>query len=189
MRRRNILILVAILVVLGGYFGISRWPKAKPPSPPAVNAWAIDRADLARFSVRLTRDARSATFVQAADSTWHFDDAGKSPTDPNRWGGIPLLLNGPKTERIIARDASPDLLAKFGLTQPQMTIVLTLKNGAILNIAVGDQVPNGSAFYLRVPNSNDVATVDNSWFVVFQNLVENPPLAPQAPGAPQPASR
>ena len=69
-------------------------------------------------------------------------------------------------------------LAEFGLTQPLMKITLTLEDGDVLNIRVGDETPDGHAFYVQAPDSNDVALVDYTWYEVLERLVTEPPYAP-----------
>jgi len=59
-----------------------------------------------------------------------------------------------------------------------MEIILTLEDGDILNITVGDRTPGGDAFYVQVPDSNDVCLVDYTWYEVLERLVKEPPYAP-----------
>ncbi len=94
-----------------------------------------------------------------------------------RWG-IEFLLTGPGAERVIAKNATEEKLAEFGLTQPQMEIILTLEDGDILNITVGDRTPGGDTFYVQGPDSNDVSLVDYTWYEVLERLVKEPPYAP-----------
>jgi hypothetical protein len=107
---------------------------------------------------------------------WYFDDAQRSPVNSIRWGGgIPLILSGPGADRVIAEDATEEKLAEFGLTQPQMELVLTLTDGHIMEIKVGDKAPDGNNYYVQAPNTNDVALVDYSWYDVLERLVKEPP--------------
>ena len=98
--------------------------------------------------------------------------------DVERWGGgIPLLLSGPGTDRVISENATEEQLAEFGLAQPQMEITLTLEDGDTLIIRIGDRTPSGDTFYVQVPNSNDVCLVDYTWYEVLKRLVKEPPYA------------
>ena len=181
MRIRSILILLAILLALGGYFYFSRTPELPPKSKPIVYVWNIEMDEIQHVKIRLPREDKSEAFIKIPEGDkfpWHFDDPQQSKVDTTRWGGgIPLLLRGPGAERIIARDATEEKLAEFGLTQPQMEIALTLEDGDTLNIIVGDKTPDGNNFYVQAPGSNDVATVDISWYDVFERLVKKPPYA------------
>ena len=175
MRLKNIIILLAIFIVLGGYLYYSSLSQPSPPKEADVYAWQIDREDLQHINIWLIQDGMSESFVKVEDS-WHFDNPERTPVNKARWGGgIPILLTGPKPERIITENASTEELDTFGLTQPRMSITMTLKNKAMLEIIIGDRVPDSSAFYLQIPNSNNVAVVDESWYVVFEHLVKEPP--------------
>ena len=130
----------------------------------------------------VTTGEKSEAFIKIPEGDkfpWYFDDAEKTKVDVTRWGGgIPLLLSGPGADRVIVKNATEDKLAEFGLAQPQMEIVLTLENGNILNIAIGDRTPDWNTFYVKAPNSNDVALVDYTWYEVLERLVKEPPYAP-----------
>jgi len=179
LRLRSILILLAILLALGGYFYFTNTPEPPPKPEPQVFVWDIEMGEIQHIEIRLPREDKSEAFVKIEEKDkfpWHFDDPQRSEVDMARWGGgIPLLLSGPGAERVIARSATEEKLAEFGLTQPQMEIILTLENGDILNIAVGDRTPDGNAFYVQVPDSNNVCLVDYTWYEVLERLVQEPP--------------
>jgi len=182
LRLRNILILLAILIGLGGYFYFSNIPQPPPKVEPRVFVWDIEMGEIQHIEIRLPREDMSQAFIKIREGDkfpWHFDDPQRSKVDMERWGGgIPLLLSGPGAERVIARNATEEKLAEFGLTQPQMEITLTLEGGDILNITVGDRTPDGNAFYVQVPDSSDVCLVDYTWYEVLERLVKVPPYAP-----------
>ncbi len=144
--------------------------------------WKIEMTEIQHIEIRLPREDRSEAFVKISQEgkfPWYFDDPQRSEVDVARWGGgIELLLTGPGAERVIAKNATEEKLTEFGLTQPQMEIILTLEDGDILNITVGDRTPDGTAFYVQVPDSNDVGLVDYTWYEVLERLVKVPPYAP-----------
>jgi hypothetical protein len=61
-----------------------------------------------------------------------------------------------------------------------MTITLTLTDGNTLDITIGNKTPDGNNFYVQAPSSNDVATVDYTWYDVIERLVKEPPYASAA---------
>ncbi len=140
--------------------------------------------EIQHIVIRLPREDKSEAFVKISQGNkfpWYFDDPQRSAVDVARWGGgIPLLLSGPGAERVIAENVMEEKLAEFGLAQPQMEITLTIEDGDILNITLGDRTPSGDAFYIQGPNSNDVALVDYTWYEVLERLVREPPYAPPA---------
>ncbi len=185
MRFRNILILLAILIGLGGYFYFSDTSEPPPEKEePRVFVWLIEMDEIQHIEIRLPREDKSEAFVKISQEDkfpWYFDDPQRSAVDVARWGGgIPLLLSGPGIERAIDRNATEGKLAEFGLTQPQMEIILTPEDGDILNIKVGDRAPDGNTFYVQVLGSNAVSLVDYTWYEVLERLVKEPPYASPA---------
>ena len=144
--------------------------------------WLIEMEEIQHIEIELPREGESQTFIKIKEEDkfpWYFDDPQRSEIDVDRWGGgIPLLLSGPGTERVIAENATQEKLAEFGLTQPQMTITLTLEDNSVLSINIGDSTPDGHAFYVQAPDTNNVALVDYTWYNVLERLVKKPPYAP-----------
>ena len=185
MRLRNILILLTILLALGGYFYFFNTSEPLPEEKePQVFVWKIEFGKIQHIEIRLPREGKSEAFIKisrGSEFPWHFDDAEKTKVDAERWGGgIELLLTGPGAKRVIRKNAAEEKLTEFGLAQPQMEITLTLEDGDILNIKVGDRAPDDINYYVQAPGSNDVALVDYTWYEVLERLVNEPPYAPPA---------
>ena len=185
MRLRSILILLIILLALGGYFYFSNDSEPPPQAEPRVFLWDIEMGEIQHIEIRLPREDKSEAFIRIKEEDkfpWYFDNPQRSEVDVARWGGgIELLLTGPGAERVIARNATEEKLTEFGLTQPQMEIILTLEDGDILNITIGDRTPDGDAFYVQDLDSNDVYLVVYNWYEVFERLVREPPyVSPSA---------
>jgi Domain of unknown function (DUF4340) len=78
-------------------------------------------------------------------------------------GGTTLLLSGLGVGRAITNDATEEQLAEYGLAQPSMEISLTLWDGRMVRIDVGDRRPSGSDYCVRWPGTEAVASVDHTW--------------------------
>lgn len=168
--------MLVILLALGGYFYYSNRPQPVPQPEPQVFVWLFEMEELERVEMQLPQENLSQAFIKEADKSWSFDTAQRAKVDMKRWGGgIPLLLSGPAAARVIATNATESKLAEFGLTQPQMKIILTLASGQIMNIIVGYSTPDGTNYYVQAPGSNDVALVDYTWYQVLERLVREPP--------------
>lgn len=178
MKLNNILILAAILALLAGvYYWVNR-PEQEPPIEPKHYVWQIEMTDINHITLNLTRQEKSQSFIQIPQEhefSWFFDDPQHSAVNVTRWGGITLLLSGPGADRIIDKNATQEKLAQYGLLQPSLEITLNLTNNTTLNIAVGDNTPDGSNYYVRAPGSNAVATVAAEWYQVVERLVTDPP--------------
>ena len=181
MRLGSILTLLIVLVALGIYFAFFRpTPPPEPPPEPRPFVWDVDMEELKHMIISLPKEGKSEQFVKHADKYWYFDDPPGPKVDMKRWGGgIPLLLSGPGAERLIAEDATEEQLAIFGLADPRMEISLTLENEDTINIVVGDSTPSGDAYYVKLVNSNEVYTVDYTWYDVIGRLVLEPPYPPE----------
>ncbi len=182
MKIRSILILLIILLALGGYFYFFNGSEPPPEKEePRVFVWLIKMGEIQHIVIRLPREDKSEAFVKISQEgkfPWYFDDPQRSEVDVARWGGgVELLLTGPGAERIIAQNATEEKLTEFGLTQPQMEITLTLEDGDILNIIIGNRTPDGINYYVQAPGLNDVALVDYTWYEVLESLVKEPPYA------------
>ena len=181
MRLRNILILLVILLALGGFFYFSNRPEAASPSDPQLFVWLVEMDDIRHIEIQLPHEDKSQAFIKIEEEDkfpWYFDDPQRSEVDTQRWGGgIPLLLSGPGAKRPITENATEEELTKFGLTQPQMKITLTMENGDTIYINVGDPTPDGRNFFVQAPDTNDVATVDILWYKEIERLVKEPPYA------------
>ncbi len=182
MRLRNIVILVAVLLVLGGAFYYLNIPKPAKPQQPRYYAWQINMDNIQHIKMSLPRQGLSQSFIKISSSDvfpWYFDDSKHSAVDQKRWGGgIPLLLSGPGVNRIISKNTPPQILDEYGITNPQMDIELGLSDNTTMDIKVGNKTPDGSAYYVLAPHTdNDVATVDSSWYNVLSGLITDPPYA------------
>ena len=186
MRLQNIQALLIILLIFGGLFYFFNAPEPIEKPDPQTFVWMIEMEEIKHITLELPREGLSESFIQIREEDkfpWYFDDEERSDVDKERWGGgIPLLLSGPGADRVIAEDASPAKLAEFGLDEPSMVITLTLEDGRVMNIDVGDSSPNGATYYVKAPNTDDVALVDFTWYDIISGLVTNPPYAPPEEG-------
>lgn len=179
---RTTAVLVALAVLLGAswlVFGRTKAPE-QPKLGPTV--WAVEEEAIERIEV--VRGQRVA-FAKGTDGRWTFDEPGRPEVDPKRWGGIPLLVSGPASKRVIVE--RPESLAQFGLDRPRMEIALSLRGGAGVHILVGDRTPDETACYVKLRGAEPVYTVDSSWEDVLARLAREPPrvgATPASPGAP-----
>ena len=180
MKLKTILILAAILAVTGSvYYFVSR-PKAPAEPAPKYFVWDFTMEDLQQVTMSLPKSNLSESFVKHPDDKEFYFDVPNGPmVDNNKWGGgIPLLLSGPGAMRLIIQNATTAELQQYGFNTPTMTLKLTLTDGTIYNVLVGDSNPNAAATYVKLADNNDVYTVDISWYNVLSGIITNPPYVP-----------
>jgi hypothetical protein len=94
--------------------------------------------------------------------------------DLKRWGGIVILVSGPKSKRLIAEQVGD--LAEFGLTDPQMVVVLGVKGRKDpLEILFGGPTPGEDHYYVKLKHSTPVYLVHSTYVQVLKRLVLEPP--------------
>ena len=186
MKLRLILILAGAAAALAVVYYFSSRPQPQPRPEPRPFVWYVEMTELARMSIALPRRGLQQAWEKHADRQWYFAGPQGQPVDPKRWGGgIPLLLSGPGANRRVAEDAAADQIERFGLSDPQMAIDLTLDNGDTVSIAVGDATPDRRSYYIQRAGASDVYTVDYTWYDVLERLVTDPPYAPAAGAEPE----
>ena len=188
MRARNIVILLVVLAVLVGVFYVYGRAKPGPGPTPTDYVWLFDMEEIEHITIEMPRqtEIKPQSWIKISQGDqfpWFFDDAQHSPVDTNRWGGgIPLLLSGPAANRVIDTGATVEKLTEYGiLPTPQILITMLLTDNRTMIIEVGDKTPNTANFYVRAPSTNQVATVDSSWYDVISRLLTEPPYAKATP--------
>ena len=108
------------------------------------------------------------------DNHWRIDSPDGLPVGLDRWGGVTLLLSGPKTRRELV-DAQPTDLEQYGLASPSSRIDIDLKDGRTINVLMGFPTPDQVGFYGQVEGFPQVYTIVKSWKDVHTRLIYEPP--------------
>lgn len=174
---------IIVLIVVAAVLGVTLYAVTRPkPSPPVENIpyiWDFEMDNLQHVVLSMPREGSTESFVLHDDRYFYFDTENGSIVDMVRWGGgIPLLLSGPRADRVLVKNATDQLLKEYGFSQPIMAITLTLKDGTVFNIQLGNATPSGKTYYIRLTEERDIYTVDSTWYDVISRLVKEPPYPP-----------
>ena len=165
-------ILLVLVAVVGGYvllFELQKTPKAAENAP-----WlfAVGMEEFAIISLEHT--GQKQVFENTPDG-WVFLDT-RQAVNPERWGGIPLLLTGPRSTRVAK--AQIDNPADYGLDPPQSVFTVMLKRGQSITTLLGNKTPDGQNHYGQVIGSAPLFLIPASWGNVINEIVDNPPFPP-----------
>jgi Domain of unknown function (DUF4340) len=176
MGARSIAAMAVILAALWAVYLLTGPPADAPEEAPRPALWSAQADDLVAVTIALPSAGKEGAWIKGANGDWYDQKRDGRNVDVRRWGGgIPLLLSGPKAERLIAAAPAPEQLAAYGLLRPRMTVDLVLKGEQRIGVEVGDPTPDGSAYYVRVAARPQVYTVHATWFGVLERLVLDPP--------------
>lgn len=174
MNFRITIILISIFVLLAGviiFFHVTRKEEKVEDLP---DVWSFKEESIERFKLRLPKEKKEIAFFEEEKYKWHIDNKAKTPVDPDRWGGIVLLVSGPQSRRVIAKRA--DNLPEYGLTEPSMIITLNIRGEKEpVNVLVGDHTPNEKSIYVRLEGHETVYLLDHTWNDCIKRLVLEPP--------------
>ncbi|MDP2954013.1 MAG: DUF4340 domain-containing protein, partial [Chloroflexota bacterium] len=126
--------------------------------------------------VEVRYQGKKMAFVRGEDkSTWYFDEPERGEVNLERWSGVPLLLSGPRSKRLLEWTPNPAKLPEYGFNRPLMEIDLGIEGGGSGTILLGDKTPDGGAYYLMIKGYTPLYLVDYTWVDVIGRLVTEPP--------------
>lgn len=171
-------ILLGVLVILGGVvYALSNQPTPNEASAKAKTPQILSFAtnDATRLVIR---GGEKTTEIDRAGSTWNLVQPVQTPADAARVEGWLDQLGSLTADRVI--DSATDL-GQYGLTQPKLTVEVTLPAGKSATLRLGDKTPDGSEYYAQVPNDSRVYLVNAPLGDDLQNALTTPPKALPTP--------
>ena len=171
---RSAVVRLAALLVVAGVIGAA-WAlsggdgDAPEAEPPRTRLYAAPQDAIVSVAVRTP--AAAAAFERSG-SAWRFADDGVTPVNPDRWGGVVLLLSGPDVERRLPPPGDP---AEFGLDAPSV-ISIGLADGSRVGVRLGAPTPDGRNVYAQLDGEQGIALVNEPWARVLLRLADDPPL-------------
>ena len=168
--RTSIILVVSLAMVAGWVFFVqlNKTPEVEEEPPWFYN---VDRFDMARIAIQ--DEGEEAVFFFGDDGTWRLDAPDGLPVGRDRWGGVVLLLTGPRSRRLL--EEQPTDLAPYGLVNPLTTIEVDLKDGESINVLLGLLTPDGQNVYAQVEGFPQVFTVFSGWEESLTSLITEPP--------------
>ena len=194
----NIRLTILLVFVLALFGALALWFKPWDQDPPREDepwAWRID--DDAIVHVEVTHRGQAGGAIECSDDTipltnqehtvaydkdlgrgkW-FIVAGDEREEvyQDRWSGTPLLLSGPKVNRVLGQTIENP--AQYGLDPPETVIVITEETGLSYEFWLGNLTPDEGYSYMRLVGDTQLLTVPEVWARVVNCLAVHPPVIP-----------
>lgn len=172
MKSHQVVVLLIVLGVAGGF--VVAQQLGEEPIPAASDWFFYDVDEKAISMIEITHLGDTQRFIRdSAVSGWVFDDEAQSRVSAFRWGGIPLLLAGPRVDRFL--EVNDNDLARYGLDVPPTVFRVGMEDGLTFAVHVGILTPDGVNQYAMHEGASQVVLVDSSWAEVLVRLVTDPP--------------
>ena len=168
-------ILLVLVAVVGGYVFLFQLQDRGEVT--LQNPWFYDVGfgDITGISVTYLGDTQD---FNKTPEGWVFQET-REPVNNERWGGIVLLLTGPRSSRVLVeRVDNPE---EYGLAPALTRISVTVLGGKEILMSIGDKTPNGDSSYAMFDGSTTLFTVPSDWADILNRLVTEPPVIPLDP--------
>ncbi len=172
--KETVLLGLALVIVLVGAFAYLRLSSGSPEGVAPPFFYEIEASDI--VSVKVERAGLTESFVWDEQAEyWRFDDETEEQVDEERWGGMPVLLAGPRVERTLPGGLN---LEELGLEPPITIVSIGLEPSGEFEVLIGRPTPNGGAHYVKQAGNDAVFLVDATWGDVISRLATDPPRLP-----------
>jgi hypothetical protein len=153
--RKSTLLLVVLALGLGGsvyYYEFKRTPTPKKAEDESNPAFSFHAEDVK--SLEFARSGQTIS-IEKRDGKWLITQPVETRADSSVIEGIATELARARISRTLP--ASPDRLAAYGLTNPEVTLDLRLQNGAKHQLKLGSKDYTGGSVYAILDENKEVA--------------------------------
>jgi hypothetical protein len=171
---RNIIILLTIFALLGGYvyfFELGERPEEKPK---AVKIWDISSEDV--VSVSVSGEEGKALLIREGNGPWLIKEPIEEEADQTRVKGIVNRLGGLTAKRIVLEKAED--LSIFGLEEPELEVRVRLSDGREEVLLIGDKNPQKIAYYAQRLGEERIYLIYSGIVDDLKRLITEPPKKP-----------
>jgi hypothetical protein len=179
MNVRLTLLLVVLLVVIGGLVGITQVLRGVDSTDRDSRLYRLSSSEL--NEVVVTRGEETITFVRQGED-WFINDSGQGmvEVDIQRWGGVPVLLGGPTTTKLIEPEEGQTIdLTSYGVEPPKSSVHVATSRNQVVDVLIGDATPDATGYYVKVVGTEVLYVVNSAWVDVIHRLINEPPYPPE----------
>ena len=176
MNLRISILLVVVLLLFGGAYLVIRLLDTGEPREREPWLYHIDESTIVHIEIAL-EGGEPVNFDRPPGSLdWVIQGDPDFPVFMHRWSGTPLLLSGPRVNRVLA-DKIEDLgdPASFGLGPPESVVRVSDHAGSTFEFHLGIPTPDGVNQYARLVGDDALFTLPAVWAQVVNRLASEPP--------------
>ena len=164
--------LLAVLAIVAGlwFFVFRDMGEAAEPSD-AFWFYKVEEFDIQFISV--TTEDTEQSFSKREGEGWFFDGERQPPVDLSRWGGVTLVLSGPRARRVLAEEIVD--YNTFGLDPPSTVFDLGLTGDRSMRMYLGKTTPDGTGYYAYQEGDDNLYVIESVWGQVLRRLAFEPP--------------
>jgi hypothetical protein len=159
MKPKGLLIAVALLAVLGGAIWYSNRQQAasaaKTPATTETKILTIPEDQVQ--DIKIQHANGDVVELSKATGKWRLVQPKDLGADPDASSSLVSALTSVTADKTIEEKATD--FAPYGLTHPALDVTVGRKDGKTNEILVGDDTPNNSGAYAKLPNDPHVYTV------------------------------
>jgi hypothetical protein len=158
LRMRGLLIALAVLVALAGGVYWSNKAKETEAKKPAADTTTkiIDFQGRQITKIEIRRTGGETTVLEKKDK-WALTGPRPLPADQEAVGGVLSTLATLNADRLI--EAKGTDAGMYGLAQPSVDFVISQNDGKTRHILIGDEVPTGNGYYVKVADDPRIFTI------------------------------
>jgi hypothetical protein len=174
--RLTLVLLVVLVLLSGAVYYVQSNPATPTPSAQTVAVLSFLPSDVTQLET--TGQGKTVVVTHGDDGKWQLKQPEEAPADQIRVDSLVSRLSTLTATRTIDAPAS---LAEFGLDQPKVQAKLTLKSGQTHTLLVGDQNPDKTTYYAKLPDRQTVYLIPVAVGGDLAGLLTDPPKATPTP--------
>jgi hypothetical protein len=163
MGTRKLLIAAIVLAALSGLLWWSNkhpdWGKDKKDDA-AANPVLLNVSDTALDTIDIQKKDGSKVTVERKSGKWTITAPAPYPADQDAVSSVANALSPANGDSVV--EEKPGDVAKYGLTNPSVTVSIHEKGGRSDQLFIGDDIPGGSMVYVRVGGNPKVFAAPSS---------------------------
>ena len=164
-------LLVVLAVIASIWFFVIKVDDEPAKVSDAFWFYKVAEADMQTISIKT--ESVEQSFSLRDNSGWYFTGEEQPPVDLSRWGGVTLVLSGPRARRVLAEEIED--LKTYGLDPPSTILRLHLRGDRVLTMYLGDLTPDGSGYYATQEDDDNLYVIESVWGKVLRRLASEPP--------------